>query len=44
MKFFFQKETFYFKANGIKLGPQHSASSPSPMGGGAGNQQGGGCC
>ena len=34
----------YFQSNGIKIGPHNSAASPSPMGGGSGNQQSGGCC
>ena len=41
-----QEGVFYInnEANGIKLGPQHSASNPSPMGGVGGNAPGGGCC
>ena len=48
----FTAESFYFlnvfymlQANGIKIGPQHSPTSPSmPGAGGGGKQQGGGCC
>jgi len=32
------------EANGIKIGPQHSPSSPSLPPGGPGTSQGGGCC
>lgn len=32
------------EANGIKLGPQHSPSSPNPPGGGAPLGRSGGCC
>jgi len=32
------------EANGIKLGPQHSASNPSMPSGGGGGPQAGGCC
>lgn len=33
------------KANGIKIGPQHSPTNPSlPGAGGQGASQGGGCC
>lgn len=39
--------TFFciFKANGIKIGPQHSPTNPSlPGAGGKDGSQGGGCC
>jgi len=34
------------QANGIKIGPQHSPTSPGGLAGtgGQGNAQGGGCC
>ena len=32
------------EANGIKLGPQHSASNPAMPIGGSGGSTGGGCC
>jgi len=34
---------FYFQANGIKIGPQHSPTSGLPASSPGGNQ-GGGCC
>lgn len=38
--------SFFFQANGIKIGPQHSPTSPGGLAGtgGQGGAQGGGCC